>query len=141
MKYVFVFNPQAKRYSREAEGHDSLPGFQHLTVRSHHGDAYRPETAGRARRYVIADLAHCTAGADCLVVVGGDGTVNIVVSASCVVGYPHACHFGVILYGTGNNLVHSFGLERERKGAVDHRAGVYDPSRYWTGQPAALWCQ
>lgn len=76
------------------------------------------ETAGRARRYVIADLAHCTAGADCLVAVGGDGTVNIVVSALMRRGLSTCVPLGVIPYGTGNNLVHSFGLERESEKAL-----------------------
>jgi diacylglycerol kinase (ATP) len=77
-----------------------------------------PETVGRDRRYVIDDLARCSEGADCMVAVGGDGTVNIVVSALMRSGLYTRVPLGVIPYGTGNNLVRSFGLERDSEKAL-----------------------
>ena len=50
--------------------------------------------------------------------VGGDGTVNMVVSALMRRGLSACVSLGVIPYGTGNNLVRSFGLERESDKAL-----------------------
>ena len=118
MKYVFVFNPQAKRYSREAEDMILAQAASILRSAAITVTHTVPETTGRARRYVIADLVRCSAGADCLVAVGGDGTVNMVVSALMRRGLSACVSLGVIPYGTGNNLVRSFGLERESDKAL-----------------------
>jgi diacylglycerol kinase family enzyme len=53
-----------------------------------------------------------------VIAVGGDGTVNIVISALARHGLLPHIPLGVIPYGTGNNLVRSFGLERDREKAL-----------------------
>ena len=55
---------------------------------------------------------------DCVIAVGGDGTVNIVISALARHGLLPHIPLGVIPYGTGNNLVRSFGLERDSEKAL-----------------------
>src|SRR5262245_17443125 len=69
-------------------------------------------------RYDIADFARHGHESDCVIAVGGDGTVNIVISALARHGLLPHLPLGVIPYGTGNNLVRSFGLERDSEKAL-----------------------
>lgn len=118
MKYVFVFNPSAKRYSREAETlivSQAAMILRHATITVTHTI---PETNNPSESYRIADFARCMTAADCVVAVGGDGTINLVVSALMRHGLATRIPLGVIPYGTGNNLVRSFGLERDSEKAL-----------------------
>lgn len=118
MKYVFVFNPQAKRYSRDAEAlilSQASGILRHATITVTHTTAAADR---QGRRYVIADFARSSQGADCVVAVEGGGTVNMVASALMQRGLSTQVPLGVIPYGTGNNLVRSFGLDRESEKAL-----------------------
>jgi diacylglycerol kinase family enzyme len=118
VKYLLVFNPKAKRYSREGEA-----AIVEQASRILRGSALAvtytvPQHSERGRRYDVADFARHSRGVDCVIAVGGDGTVNLVVAAMARQGlHPHV-PLGVIPYGTGNNLVRSFGLERGSEKAL-----------------------
>ena len=111
MKYLLVFNPKAKRYSREGEATLVRQASRILggTVAATHTT---PQAGGRGKRYDIADFARHSRNIDCVIAVGGDGTVNLVVSALAYHGLLARVPLGVLPYGTGNNLVRSCGLER-----------------------------
>jgi diacylglycerol kinase (ATP) len=118
VKYVFVFNPRAKRYSREAEGlirAQAASLLPHAVITVTHTV---PHAWKRGAYYEVNNFARCSEGADCVVAVGGDGTVNNVVSALMQSGLYKHIPLGVIPYGTGNNLVRSYGLERESEKAL-----------------------
>src|SRR5262245_56339602 len=76
------------------------------------------QVEGSDGRYDIADFASHSHDSRCVIAVGGDGTVNIVVSALARHGLLPHVSLGVIPYGTGNNLVRSFGLERDSEKAL-----------------------
>jgi diacylglycerol kinase family enzyme len=118
VKYVLVFNQHARRYSQEAEAAivaqaAALLPEARLTV-TH----TVPQTDGHEVRYAIQNFVHCSQDADCVVAVGGDGTINLVVSALMRSGLATHVPLGVIPYGTGNNLVRSYGLERDSDKAL-----------------------
>lgn len=118
MKYVFVFNPRAKRYRPEAEAiiiSQATRILRRSTIEVVHT---LPELDDYGQRFVIPNFATQSADADCVVAVGGDGTVNIVVSAMMRCGLSLHTSLGVIPYGTGNNLVRSFGLDRDGEKAL-----------------------
>jgi diacylglycerol kinase (ATP) len=116
LKYLFVFNPQAKRYTHEAEAailaqaskflHSSTLMIAHTVPQS------------RGRGFIIDDFARRSQDVDCVVAVGGDGTVNIVTAAMMQSGVYTRASLGVIPYGTGNNLVRSYGLDRDSEKAL-----------------------
>jgi diacylglycerol kinase family enzyme len=117
VKYLLVFNPKSKRYSRALEAAlvrqaaRLLGGIVAVTHTT-------PQAGGQGQCYAIADFARHSHDSNCVIAVGGDGTINIVVSALARHGMlPHVT-LGVIPYGTGNNLVRSFGLERESARAL-----------------------
>lgn len=112
MKYLFVFNPKAKRYNPAAEvaivtqAADILQSPDIVV-------AYTvPQPEGPTLRYGIEILDRHGQDVDCVVAVGGDGTVNIAASALMRYGLASRVPLGVIPYGTGNNLVRSFKLQR-----------------------------
>lgn len=118
MKYLFVFNSKAKRYSQRAERFIVARAAKLLRTQ----DIVVAHTAlhesDRGRRYDIEDFARHSQEVDCVVAVGGDGTVNIVTSALMRYGASSHVPLGVIPYGTGNNFVRSFGLTRQSIGAL-----------------------
>jgi diacylglycerol kinase (ATP) len=111
VKYLLVFNPRAKRYSREAEATlvrqatRILDGSIAVTHTA-------PQAGSAGKRYDITDFARHSRNIDCVIAVGGDGTINLVVSALAQHGLLARVPLGVLPYGTGNNLVRSYGLER-----------------------------
>ena len=117
MKYLLVFNPKAKRYSRANEAMlvkqaaELLSGSVAVTYTM-------PQADGSGTRYAIADFARYSHDSDCIIAAGGDGTVSIVISALARHGLLPHIPLGVIPYGTGNNLVRSFGLERDSEKAL-----------------------
>ena len=117
MKYLLVLNPKAKRYSRASEvrlvrqAARLLGGTVTVTYTT-------PQTDEPGMRYDIADFARHSHASDCVIAVGGDGTVSIVISALARHGMLPHIPLGVIPYGTGNNLVRSFGLERNSEKAL-----------------------
>ena len=117
MKYLLVFNPKAKRYSRASaaalvrQAARLLGGTVAVTYTTP-----QPERPGT--RYDIADFARHSHDSDCVIAVGGDGTVNIVISALARHGLLPHVPLGVVPYGTGNNLVRSFGLDRDSEKAL-----------------------
>lgn len=118
MKYLFVFNPKAKRYSQEAES-----AILHQASKILYGaeitTAYtRPQGARQVGRYTIEDFGCQSRNVDCVVAVGGDGAINIVTNALMQNGQSTRLPLGVIPYGTGNNLVRSYGLERDSEKAL-----------------------
>lgn len=118
MKYVFVFNPQAKRYSREAEALIRVQAMKLLPHATITVTYTIPRLGKRGVYYAVDNFAGVSDGADCIVAVGGDGTINNVVSALMQSGLSKHVTLGVIPYGTGNNLVRSYGLERESEKAL-----------------------
>lgn len=123
MKYLVVFNPKAKRYSRQMEATivRQAAGILGGTVTATHTT---PQAGSQGKRYDIADFARRSQNADCIIAVGGDGTINLVVSALARHALLTHVPLGVIPYGTGNNLVRSYGLERtSAKALVTIRQG------------------
>jgi diacylglycerol kinase (ATP) len=117
VQYLLVFNPKAKRYSRAMEA--TLVGQAARLLNGPVAVTYTaPQTDGQGRRYDIADFARHRDDSHCVIAVGGDGTVNIVISALARHGLLPRVLLGVIPYGTGNNLVRSFGLERDSEKAL-----------------------
>lgn len=117
MRYLFVFNPKAKRYSRKLEAtvlEQAWRLFPQGTIAAAHTIA-PPDASGP---YVVPEIAHDARDLGCVVAVGGDGTVNIVIAAMLRYGLHTRIPLGVIPYGTGNNLVRSFGLERSAEKAL-----------------------
>jgi len=111
VRYLLVFNPRAKRYSRDAEI-GLITQATHI-LGQHISVAYTvPQSNGQQGRYAITDFSRVSADVDCVIAVGGDGTINIVVEAMARQALLPQVALGVIPYGTGNNLVRSFGLER-----------------------------
>jgi len=117
VKYLLVFNPKAKRYSPEVEATlirqagqilDSPVAVTHTI----------PQPGRQGRRYAIAHFTRWSQDVDCVIAVGGDGTVNLVVSALARQALLTRLPLGVIPYGTGNNLMRSFGLERDSEKAL-----------------------
>ena len=117
MQYLLVFNPKAKRYSREVEETivRQAVGILGGTVVVTHTT---PQAGGPGQRYDVADFARCSQHADCVIAVGGDGTISLVVSALARHALLTRVPLGVIPYGTGNNLVRSCGLERTSEKAL-----------------------
>jgi diacylglycerol kinase (ATP) len=112
VKYLLVFNPKAKRYSKDAEA-TIIRQASGILQSSAIAVAYTaPQARGEELRYDIPDFERRSRDVDCVVAVGGDGTVNIVVSALARSGLQAHVPLGVIPCGTGNNLVRSFGLQR-----------------------------
>lgn len=111
MKYLLVFNSKAKHYSREGEETiiRQAAGILGGTVTVTHTT---PQAGGPGQRYDVADFARYSQHADCVIAVGGDGTINLVVSALARHALLTHVSLGVIPYGTGNNLVRSYGLQR-----------------------------
>lgn len=118
VKYLLVFNRRAKRYSVRTE----TDIVAQATAILRHGTiavTYTvPHADDPAKGYDIEDFAHHSENVDCVIAVGGDGTVNIVVSALMRHGLAPRIPLGVIPYGTGNNLIRSYRLERESDGAL-----------------------
>src|SRR5262249_39603292 len=112
-----VFNPKTKRYSREVEATivRQAQGILGGTVTVTHTT---PQTGSQGKRYAIADFARRSQNADSVIAVGGDGTINLVVSALARHALLTRISLGVIPYGTGNNLVRSYGLERTSEKAL-----------------------
>jgi diacylglycerol kinase (ATP) len=117
VKYLLVFNPRAKRYNQAIEAtlvrqaSRLLGGTVAVTYTT-------PQADGPRKRYAIADFARHSHDSTCVIAVGGDGTINIVVSMLARHGMLPHVPLGVIPYGTGNNLVRSFGLERDAEKAL-----------------------
>lgn len=118
VKYLLVFNPKAKRYSRRAETVIVEQAAQILRTRAIQVTYTVPRRHGQGWRYDIEDFADRSRDVDCVVAVGGDGTVNIVAAALMRHGLHSRIPLGVVPYGTGNNLVRSFGLKRPSEKAL-----------------------
>ena len=118
MKYLLVFNPQARRYSREAEAAIAAQAAKILKTRAITVTHTVPRQDGPTWGYDIEGFEHHSRDVDCVVAVGGDGTVNIVASALLRHGLHTHVSLGVIPYGTGNNLVRSYGLKRSSEKAL-----------------------
>jgi diacylglycerol kinase (ATP) len=118
VNYLFVFNPKAKRYSRHAEATllaqaaRMLPNSELAVVHT------VPSCNGQEENYTIDDFERQSRGVDCVVAVGGDGTINIVVNALMRSGMYARVPLGLIPYGTGNNLVRSYSLARDHEKAL-----------------------
>jgi diacylglycerol kinase (ATP) len=118
VKYLFVFNPRARRYSQEAEATIVAQASKILrssTIRVAH-TVPRPRSRGGG--FAIDAFEHQSQDVDCVVAVGGDGTVNIAAAELMRSGAYMRVPLGVIPYGTGNNLVRSYGLERDSEKAL-----------------------
>lgn len=77
-----------------------------------------PQAGIQDGTYTIDNFVKRSHDADCVIAVGGDGTVNLVVSLLMQSGLYARLPLGVIPYGTGNNLVRSYGLERDSEKAL-----------------------
>ena len=111
MKYLFVFNPRAKRYHREAEAmilaqaSRILPGAEITAVHT------VPQPDGHAGAYGVADFARRSREAAGVTAVGGRGTINIVDNALMRSGWSRHAPRSVIPHGSGTNFVDSYGLQ------------------------------
>lgn len=117
MKYLFIFNPKAKRYSRKAEAdivEQAAKILRPTAINVVHTVVHVNQQEGG----MVDDFARQSRDVDCVVAVGGDGTINIVVSALIRSGLNRRVPLGVIPYGTGNNLVRSYGLELDSEKAL-----------------------
>ena len=96
MKYLLVFNPRAKRYSQATEAILVQQAWRILggTVAATHTT---PDRSGK--RYAIADFARHHHDSTCVIAVGGDGTINIVISALARHGMLPHVPLGVIPFG------------------------------------------
>lgn len=111
-----MFNPRARRYSPTLEA-TIVNQAQRILSASHIAVAYTvPQTDGNDVIYDVGALS--AQAADCVIAVGGDGTVNAVVSTLMRRGLQRHVALGVLPYGTGNNLVRSFGLARSSDRAL-----------------------
>ena len=117
MKYLFIFNPKARRYSRKAEAEIVEQAVKILRPTAINV-AYTVLHTNQSGEYIIDDFAQQSRDVDCVVAVGGDGTINLVVSALMRSGVHMRVPLGVIPYGTGNNLVRSYGLELDSEKAL-----------------------
>ncbi len=117
-RYVLVFNRKAKRYSQASEAR-LVQQARHCLGRQVVVTYTTPDTQSPEARYTIADFARYRDSSDCIIAVGGDGTVNIVIAAMARHGLLPQVPLGVIPYGTGNNLVRSFGLARNVSKALE----------------------
>jgi diacylglycerol kinase (ATP) len=117
VKYLMVFNPKAKRYSQEVETTIVRQAAAILggTVTATHTTL---PAGGPGKRYDIVDFTRRSQHADCVIAVGGDGTISLVISALARHALLTRLPLGVIPYGTGNNLVRSCGLERASEKAL-----------------------
>jgi diacylglycerol kinase family enzyme len=130
VNYLFVFNPQAKRYSPEAEA-TILAQAAKLLPHAAIAVTYTvPRLGPHGMSYEVNNFARYSQEVDCVVAIGGDGTVNNVVTALMQSGVYKRVWLGVIPYGTGNNLIRSYGLERENEKAFRSLVGwTYDALR------------
>jgi diacylglycerol kinase (ATP) len=117
VKYLFIFNPKAKRYSQEAE-HVILHQASHILRGAELAVAYTVPHNQHTGRYMVPDFARQRHNADAVIAVGGDGAINIVANALMQNERTPQIPLGVIPYGTGNNLVRSYGLERDSEKAL-----------------------
>jgi diacylglycerol kinase (ATP) len=106
MQLVVLVNPRAGRNSATAKVAEILRALAAAGV-----EAALVETAGPGHATVLARLAR-EAGADCLLVVGGDGTLNEVSQAylnddGTAVAGPD---LGLVPCGTGSDLCRTFGV-------------------------------
>lgn len=116
MKYLLVFNPKAKRYNRDVEA-TIIKQASRVLPKGALITAYTVP-CNNGQGYDVADFVQHSRHVDCVVAIGGDGTVNIVLAAMVRHGLHSRVPLGVIPYGTGNNLVRSFGLERDSEKAL-----------------------
>ena len=111
MKHVALLtNPVAGHGKAVGAARRALARFHHhgLTVRELVGGS--PDEAAQLAREAVAD------GVDALVVVGGDGMINLALAA--VAGTPTP--LGVVPAGTGNDQAREYGWpRRSAEGAVD----------------------
>lgn len=117
VKYLLVFNPKAKRYRREVEA--QLLAQARAILGAPVTAASTVPRLDATGGYTIAATLEDLSTVDCVIAVGGDGTVNIVVSTLARCGLLPRVRLGVIPYGTGNNLVRSFGLARDSAKALE----------------------
>ena len=113
-----MFNPKAKRYNPSAEAAIAAQAADILQSRDIIVAHTVPQIEGRTLRYDIEELDQHGHDVDCVVAVGGDGTINIAASALVRHGLASRVPLGVIPYGTGNNLVRSFRLNRNSTRAL-----------------------
>jgi diacylglycerol kinase (ATP) len=118
VRYLFIFNPKAKRYSQEAERailHQASKILYGAEITTAYTVAHRER---QAVRYTIKNFEGQSQNVDCVVAVGGDGAINIITNALMQSRQNTYLPLGVIPYGTGNNLVRSYGLERDSEKAL-----------------------
>lgn len=117
MKYLFIFNPKAKRYSQEAERF-ILQQASHILRGAKLAVVYTVPHSQQADRYTVPYFDRHRQHVDVVIAVGGDGAINIVANALMQSNRTPQIPLGVIPYGTGNNLVRSYGLERDPEKAL-----------------------
>lgn len=102
-----IFNPTAGRVARFPDLPERLEGLPESTVRT---------TAGPADATRLARAA-LEAGAESIVVVGGDGTLHEAVNG--LAGSEGDIRVGVVPAGTGNDFSAALGIPRDPRAALD----------------------
>ncbi len=118
MKYLLVFNPKARHCNPVTEATIVAQASEILRSRDIVVAHTIQRADGQMVSYDIDGLAAHQHDVDCVVAVGGDGTINIAASALMRYGLESRVPLGVVPYGTGNNLVRSFGLWRNSAKAL-----------------------
>lgn len=114
MKQRFVFNPRSGRPKRNAPILPALKEF--IRSRSLDADLVSTEGPGHATEITREAVA---AGCQCVVAVGGDGTVNEV--AQALIHTPAA--MGLVPCGSGNGLALHLGIPSKVSAALECAAG------------------
>ncbi len=118
---------------RAGPGPDAASGLEVTTVRA--------RSAAELRELAVAELAR---GAAALVVVGGDGTVNLGVTLTAGTSVP----LGIVAAGTGNDNARELGLRvgdvrraanAVRESLAGHLVRPVDAVRWSTGDGATGW--
>lgn len=122
--YLFIVNPNA---AKGKAGKDWLHIERLIRKKDIHYKAVLTAGPGDAISVVEEELS---LGYKCLVVVGGDGTVNEVVNGIFYQGIvpPEEISLGIIPVGTGNDWARYYGIPKKYKKALEH---VFSPEAHY----------
>lgn len=130
--YYIVYNPTAASGRAQARMHALETHMKALRLE------YKVAVSQYAGHAVELVAQAVQGGCDCVVTMGGDGTILEAVRGYMRAGAPAGVRFGFLPGGTGNDLTRSLGIEREVSLAFDQmHGGVTKPVDIWqvNGEP------